>query len=116
MQGYRPIEFRIQPSPDFTLGPVKYPKSKELYLPAIQERVQVYEGTFRVTQDLTFSYSREFMASLGNDGKDVQINGEFHYQACDDKICYLPKSVPVKWQVQVQPLDRQRAPEAIQHK
>jgi hypothetical protein len=116
VQGYRPIELRIQPSPDFTLTPVMYPKSKELYLPAIQERVQVYEGNVRVTQDLTVSYSREFMASLAADGKNLDISGEFRYQACDDKICYLPTSVPVKWQVQVMPLDRQRAPEAIQHK
>jgi peroxiredoxin len=116
VQGYRPIELRIQPSPDFTLTPAMYPESKELYLPAIQERVQVYEGNVRVTQDLTVSYTREFMASLAADGKNLDISGEFRYQACDDKICYLPTSVPVKWQVQVLPLDRQRVPEAIQHK
>ena len=115
-QGYRPIELKIQSSPEFTLASPAYPKSKELYLPAIQERVQVYEGTFRVTQDLTVSYSREFIGSLGADGKTVEINGEFRYQACDEKICYLPTSVPVKWQLQILPLDRQRAPEAIQHK
>jgi peroxiredoxin len=116
VQGYRPIELRIQPSPEFTPASAVYPKSKELYLPAIQERVQVYEGTFRVTQDVTISYARDFIGSLGTDGKSVEINGEFRYQACDDRICYLPASVPVKWQVQILPLDRQRAPEAIQHK
>jgi peroxiredoxin len=115
-QGYRPIELKIQPAPEFTLASPTYPKSKELYLPAIQERVQLYEGTFRVTQDVTISYSQDFIRLLGTDGKAVEINGEFRYQACDDKICYLPTSVPVKWQVQVLPLDRQRAPEAIQHK
>jgi hypothetical protein len=46
----------------------------------------------------------------------LQIQGEFRYQACDDKLCFLPESIPVKWEVQVKPLDRQRAPEAIRHK
>ena len=38
------------------------------------------------------------------------------YQACDSKICFLPASIPVQWQLQVLPLDRQRAPEDIRHK
>ena len=56
------------------------------------------------------------MSTVGADGKTIEIAGEFRYQACDDHICYLPEAIPVKWQVQVTPLDRQRAPEAIQHK
>jgi len=30
--------------------------------------------------------------------------------------CFLPASVPVEWQFQIVPLDRQRAPEDIRHK
>jgi len=115
-QGYRVTELRIPPSPDFTLASSAYPKSKPLYLAAIKETVPVYEGSFRITQDVAFSFSPAFMGSLGADGRTVEVQGEFRYQACDARICYLPESVPVKWQVQVMPLDRQRAPEAIQHK
>jgi len=115
-EGYRITELRLQPSPDFALASSAYPKSKSLYLAAIKETVPVYEGSFQITQDVALSFSPAFMASLGADGKTVEISGEFRYQACDARICYLPESVPVKWQVQVMPLDRQRAPDAIQHK
>jgi len=115
-QGYRVTELKFQPSPDFALASSVYPKSKSLYLAAIKETVPVYEGSFQITQDVALSFSPAFMASLGADGKTVDISGEFRYQACDARICYLPESVPVKWQVQVMPLDRQRAPDAIQHK
>src|SRR3990172_6952141 len=115
-QGYRVTELKIQPSPDFALASSAYPNSKSLYLAAIKETVPVYEGSFRITQDVAFSFSPAFLGSLGAGGKTVEVQGEFRYQACDARICYLPESVPVKWQVQVMPLDRQRAPEAIQHK
>ncbi len=115
-QGYRVVELRLLPSPDFALPSSAYPKSKPLYLAAIKETVPVYEGSFQIAQDVAFSVSPAFIGSLGAFGKSVEVQGQFRYQACDARICYLPESVPVKWQVQVMPLDRQRAPDAIQHK
>jgi hypothetical protein len=85
-------------------------------MPAIKERVPVFEGTFRISQDVRVSSSAEFWGSLGKDGKVFEISGQLDYQACDKTMCYLPKSVPVKWQLQVLPLDRTRAPEDIRHK
>jgi hypothetical protein len=85
-------------------------------MPAIQERVPVFEGTFRIRQDLKISSAAEFASSLGTDGKTFTIIGKLAYQACDSKTCFLPTSVPIQWQVQVLPLDRQRAPETIRHK
>ena len=116
VKGYKPIQLTLEPSPEIDLLPAVYPASKILYLPAIKERLPVFEGTFRVVQDLQMSSTAEFASSLGTEGKAVTINGKLDYQACDQKICYLPTSVPVHWQLQVLPLDRQRAPEAIQHK
>jgi peroxiredoxin len=115
-QGYKPIKLVIDPLPDFSLRPVNYPRSKILYLPAIKERVPVFEGAFRIRQDLQVNSMAEFSNSLGPDGKTVAIKGKLEYQACDSKICFLPTSVPVAWQLQVLPLDRQRAPEDIRHK
>jgi hypothetical protein len=93
-----------------------YPKSKILFLPAIKEKVPVYEGKFRISQDVKVSSSSEFWGSLGKDGKVFTITGKLEYQACDKTICFVPASVPVKWQVQVFPLDRTRAPVDIRHK
>lgn len=116
VKGYKPIALVMDPASGMEFTPVNYPRPKILYIPAIKERVPVFEGTFRITQDLQVSAAGDFSSSLGTDGKTFTINGKFDYQACDSKICFLPASVPVHWQVQVLPLDRQRAPEAIRHK
>jgi AhpC/TSA family/Disulphide bond corrector protein DsbC len=116
VQGYKSIALVLDPAPGMEFIPAIYPHEKILYLPAIKERVPVFEGKFRITQDLKVSSVADFSSSLGTDGKTFTIAGKLEYQACDPKICYLPASVPVHWQVQVLPLDRQRAPEAIRHK
>jgi len=116
VQGYKSIALVMEPVPGMDFTPVSYPKAKILYLPAIKEKVPVFEGKFRLTQDLKVSSAADFSSSLGTDGKTFAIAGRLEYQACDSKVCYLPTSVPIHWQVQVLPLDRQRAPEDIRHK
>jgi len=116
VQGYKSIALVMNSTPGMEYTQVNYPRAKVLYLPAIKERVPVFEGKFRITQDLKVSSAAEFSNSLGTDGKTFAITGKLDYQACDTKICFLPTSVPVRWQLQVLPLDRQRAPEAIRHK
>jgi peroxiredoxin len=115
-QGYKPIKLVMDPLPEFEFRAASYPRSKILYLPAINESVPVFEGTFRIRQELKVNSMAEFSNSLGTDGKMVAIKGRLEYQACDSKICFLPATVPVEWQLQVLPLDRQRAPEDIRHK
>ena len=116
VQGYKSIVLVMDPAPGMEFTPVNYPRARVLYLAAIKERVPVFEGKFRITQDLKVGSAAEFSNSLGTDGKTFTITGKIDYQACDKKICYLPTSVPVHWQLQVLPLDRQRAPEDIRHK
>jgi hypothetical protein len=115
-QGYKPIQLVIEPVPQLELKPAVYPQSKTLFLPVIKERVPVFDGTFRISQDVRVSSSSEFWGSLGKDGKVFTIEGRLEYQACDKTICYLPTSVPVKWELRVFPLDRTRAPVNIRHK
>jgi hypothetical protein len=115
-QGYKPIRLVLDPMPEIHLPPAIYPESKTLFLPVINERVPVFEGTFRIRQDVKVSTSAEFWGSLGKDGKLFTITGKLDYQACDTTKCYMPTSVPVKWQLQVFPLDRTRAPVEIRHK
>jgi len=115
-QGYEPIQLVIEPIPQLELKPAVYPPSKTLYLPAIKERVPVFEGTFRISQDVRVNTGAETVGSIGKDGKILTISGKLEYQACDKTTCYLPTSVPVKWQLQVFPLDRTRAPVNIRHK
>ena len=113
--GYKPIKLTIDPVAEFEIRHADYPASKTLYLPVIQERVSVFEGSFRIQQELKVNSRMDFSGALGPEGKTVTVKGTLDYQACDSKVCYLPATVPVEWQFQILPLDRQRAPEEIRH-
>jgi hypothetical protein len=58
----------------------------------------------------------EFLGPISKDCKTFTISGKLEYQACDATTCYPPASIPVKWELQVFPLDRTRAPMNIRHK
>jgi hypothetical protein len=114
--GYKPIKLVMDPVSQLEFEPAVYPPSKILLLPVIKESVPVFGGAFRISQDVKVNSGAEFWGSLGKDGRIFTITGKLEYQACDNTTCYIPASVPVKWQLQVFPLDRTRAPEEIRHK
>lgn len=116
--GYKPIQLILHPSAGIEPAPANYPRSKILYLEAIQEQVPVFEGEFRITQDVTVTPSKvgDGIRAVFLAGKTVSITGELKYQACDKTICYPPTSVPIKWELRVQPLDLHRSPANIRHK
>lgn len=117
VQGYKPIELAVTPAPEFELAAPSYPRAKILYLSAIKERVPVFEGTFRISQDLQVSSAPEFSKALqASGGQTLHIRGQLKYQACDATICYVPVTVPLEWELTVAPLDLQRAPDAIRHR
>jgi len=105
----------MEASPDLRLLPLRYPDAKVLFLPAINESVPVYERSFRLLQDVVVSADRTFISSI-TEAKTITLKGTLFYQACDSEKCYLPQKSVVSWDVRVVPLDRERAPEAIQHK
>jgi hypothetical protein len=117
VKGYRPIQLELQPRSGIELSQVTYPNSEILYLEAIREHVPVFEGKFRITQDVivTSSKTGDVVRSLVSAQKTISITGELKYQACDETICYPPTSVPLKWQLQILPLDLKRSPNAIRH-
>lgn len=118
VKGYKPIQLVLHPPGGIEPAPAIYPSSRILYLEAIKEQVPVFEGKFRIARDVTIPVSKVgagIRAVLGS-AKTVSIAGELQYQACDATICYPPTSVPVKWELKVEPLDLHRSPENIRHK
>ena len=118
VQGYKPIQLALQEIPGIEFQSVVYPGSHTLYLEAIKEQVPVFEGKFRITQDLTVTPSKtsDAIRAVFSHKRTVTIKGELKYQACDKTVCYPPTSVPLSWELEVLPLDLKRSPEAIQHK
>jgi len=118
VEGYKPIQLALQSLSGIELSAPTYPSTKILYLEAIHERVPVFDGKFRITQDVTVTPSKtqDVVRSLVSAQKTISITGELKYQACDKSICYPPTLVPVTWQLRILPLDLKRSPKAIQHK
>jgi hypothetical protein len=116
VQGYKPIEWKLADSPNFKSSDVRYPPGKSLYLPAVKETALVYEHQLRISQEVDISpNSRELKKALG-DSTELVIEGSFTYQACDDKICYLPKAVPLRWTIKLLEPDRERVPEELRRR
>jgi len=119
VDGYRPIALQLDATPRATPEPAVYPKPKILLLPAIHEKVPVYEGNFRITQDVTIAFDDDFaklLAAGPPSGSLLKLDGLLLYQACDSHVCYPPEKVPVSWPVTVLPPNTVRAPDEIQHK
>ena len=67
--------------------------------------MQVYSHPFRLVQELTLSLSREMRARAAEEGATLTIRGEFRYQACDDRVCFMPATLPVEWTVKLKKLE-----------
>jgi len=104
---YKPVAISVEPQPGLVLKGPQYPKSEDYFFKPLKERVPVYQHPFRIVQDVTLDPSREGTAAL-KDIRSLTIKGRFDYQACDDKVCFTPQSVPLSWTIGVKPLDRER--------
>lgn len=114
-EGYRPIYWKLNDSAGVAATAVQYPASKMLRLPAIDETVPVYDSQFRLVREITIAKDSALKPLLSERG-ELTIEGEFSYQACDDKVCYIPAKVPLRWTLLVEGHDRQRVPAELQRK
>lgn len=106
--GYKPIALAIQRQPGLVVREAHFPKAEDYFFKPLNEHVPVFQKPFRVIQDVTIDPSREAAAVL-KDLKTMTISGTLNYQACDDKVCFNPQSVPLSWTINVKPLDTERA-------
>jgi DsbC/DsbD-like thiol-disulfide interchange protein len=87
-----PIELKFDAKPDFKAGKTAYPKSELMTFG--DEKVPVFQKPFKLTNDVT-------IAKSAKPGSALTVAGTVHLQACDDKVCYPPETVPVSWTVNV---------------
>jgi peroxiredoxin len=106
-KGYRVISMAIDPNPQVHVLPTQYPASEIYHYKPLNERVPVFEKPFRLVQELVLDGSLQGQAALR--GKEnVTIKGTLEYQACNDKECFNPVSVPLSWTMTLRPLVLQR--------
>jgi thioredoxin:protein disulfide reductase len=89
-----PIAWTLDPNPAITAGKLTYPPPQKYFFAPLELTQLVYSKPFRLTQPIT-------LANVSSSGL-LTLTGTLTYQACDDDICYVPKTVAVRWRVPVQ--------------
>jgi hypothetical protein len=95
---YRPIKITITPQPALTIGETAYPRAESYYFKPLNETQPVYQAPFRLQVGMTVGAIEP--SSAGADST-ITIAGALDYQACDDRVCYLPESIPLRWTMKV---------------
>jgi hypothetical protein len=116
VKGYIPIDWQLDSGgPAGKRHSFNYPASETLHLAAIDETVPVYRNHVRIEREITFGQEGE-LKPLVTPAGELIVKGNFRYQACDDRTCYIPHTVPLEWRFKYEGLDRQRVPTELQRK
>lgn len=83
--GIKPTNVELEPSDQFKIEKIEYPKPEPVYSDIFQRKLGLYHGKVAIPIHIR----------LKNTASDpVLIQGVLKYQACSDKVCYPPKSQP----------------------
>ena len=88
---YIPVKLTVDASDAYKQHAPTYPPAEKFFFKPLNETQLVYSKPFRIVQELSLA-PRAGATRL-------TITGVLRYQACDDAICYLPKTVPLNWNV-----------------
>jgi len=99
---YRVITLNITPQPHVRAMPVRYPASEIYHFVPLDERVPVYQKPFTLLVELVPEATAEARKAMSG-RNELVVTGTLEYQACDDKLCYNPVSLPLSWKVALTP-------------
>ena len=101
-----PISLTLEADESFKAHPPKFPKAEKYFFEPLNETQLVYSRQFRIVQDVTIAATPAMRERARDAGATLTISGTLRYQACDDKVCYMPESLPVSWTVPLAPAGR----------
>jgi hypothetical protein len=113
--GYIPIDWKLEETTVARAHEFQYPAARTMHLKAINENVPVYLGRTTITREITFGPEAATKPLVTPSGELI-LKGSLRYQACDDRVCYLPETVALEWRFRFEALDRERAPAELQRK
>jgi DsbC/DsbD-like thiol-disulfide interchange protein len=93
---YRAITVTLNRNPTVKPAKTVYPKPSIYVFKPLNEQVLVYSDPFKLQMNVVVGAIPPRTARL-------KITGTLSYQACDDRVCYLPESVPLEWNLPVAP-------------
>ena len=91
---YRAVTVTLKKHPSLKTSRLSYPKPSIYIFKPLKEQVLVYSSPFKVTMDIG-------VGTVPPKAAPLTITGTLTYQACDDRVCYLPESVPLQWTIPV---------------
>jgi peroxiredoxin len=100
--GYRVISLNIEPQPHVRVLAAKYPPSEIYHFVPLDERVPVYQKPFTLLTEVVPEATAEARKAFAG-MSELVIRGTLDYQACDDKLCYNPVSLPLSWKMSLRP-------------
>ena len=104
--GYRAVTLAIEPRAFTRMLPKQYPAPEIYFFAPLDERVPVYQKPFTLLQEVVLEGTAQAQAALkGTD--TIVLTGAVDYQACDDRICFNPASIPLSWTIAVRTLLRE---------
>lgn len=86
---YQVISLAIAAQTGVRPQPLRYPPSEIYHFQPLNEKIPVYQKPFTLMVD----------AIVQKTAEPLGVTGRLEYQACDDKVCFAPVSVPLSWTV-----------------
>ena len=100
---YQVIGVKLDAQPWMRVPPTTYPPSEIYHFKELDEKVETYSKPVTLVQDVAILATPEAKKLLAA-SPTVTITGRLEYQACDDRVCYAPKRVPVSFTLNVKDL------------
>jgi DsbC/DsbD-like thiol-disulfide interchange protein len=91
---YRAITVTLDKHPSLKPSQITYPKPSIYFFKPLKERVLVFGDPFKLTMSIQ-------IGTVPPKAAPLKITGTLSYQACDDRVCYLPESMPLQWTIPV---------------
>ena len=91
---YRAVTVALDRHPSLKPSKTAYPKPSIYLFKPLKEQVLVYSDPFKLTMNIQ-------VGTVPPKAAPLKITGTLSYQACDDRVCYLPESVPLQWTIPV---------------
>jgi hypothetical protein len=99
---YRVVTLTVAAHQGVRLLPMKYPASEIYFFEPLNERIPVFQQPFKMIQELILETGPKAQAAFRGKQR-LTLSGTLDYQACDDRICFNPVSVPLSWTIALRP-------------
>jgi hypothetical protein len=100
-----PISLTIDANDAIAAHRAEYPNAEKYFFAPLKETQLVYSRPFRVVQPVTLALTPALRDRAAK-RESLAITGRLRYQACDDKVCYMPQELRVSWTIGLTPLVR----------